>query len=553
MKMKSIFSIIFALVLVATSAFAAGYVTLNNDASASKDLTCTVSPATSGLSYIWTKNGQSVNPDDVSESQYVIPASKLTRGDTWRCEAVKDLGYDLGEFSYGYDSAVIVNAAPQFTSAPVLSVVTGSAYVYDSNAVDGDGDVLTYSLTSAPVGMTINPNNGLITWTAGSPGPYGVSISVTDGSATDVQAFTITVTPSAGILPVTAIATPNSGSVPLNVAFSTTIVGGTAPFTYAWDFTNDGTYDSLAATPTHTYSTAGTYTALVLVSDSMGLVGTDTVTITVNPVSGPGAPVFTTTSCPDAKVDEAYTCDINANGNGTVTFSLVSGPSGMTINSTTGIVSWTPSTDGSVSFTVRATAGILSTDKTYTIDVNGNAASQDDLFVDDIVFSVEQFYEGDTLDALVTLENQGNDRFNDLKVTMSIDDLGLEASTAKFDLRDGEKKTEEITLDLPASVAEGNYMVKFVISNDDVRLVRYQQIFIHGSSATAKNVQVVFNPSITASAPVEQKSSINWLGIWFMVLLILILLAVSAYLVRKAREGTQQKEVSIIALDNEQI
>ncbi|MBI2375710.1 MAG: tandem-95 repeat protein [Deltaproteobacteria bacterium] len=57
------------------------------------------------------------------------------------------------------------DSAPVFTSEPPLSVVQAGTYVYDADAFDGDiGDVLTYSLTHAPLGTTIDPITGLIQW-----------------------------------------------------------------------------------------------------------------------------------------------------------------------------------------------------------------------------------------------------------------------------------------------------------------------------------------------------------------------------------------------------
>ena len=51
--------------------------------------------------------------------------------------------------------------------------------------------------------------------------------------------------------------------------------------TYAWDLDGDGAYDdSTSATPSFTYSTAGTYTVRLRVTDAGGLSATDTVTVT---------------------------------------------------------------------------------------------------------------------------------------------------------------------------------------------------------------------------------------------------------------------------------
>src|SRR5262249_40019537 len=59
----------------------------------------------------------------------------------------------------------------------------GRPYDYDVEAVDGDGDSLTYALAAAPAGMTIDAATGRIHWDATDPelGTHPVTVRVTDG------------------------------------------------------------------------------------------------------------------------------------------------------------------------------------------------------------------------------------------------------------------------------------------------------------------------------------------------------------------------------------
>ena len=76
--------------------------------------------------------------------------------------------------------------------------------------------------------------------------------------------------PPAPVAPVVVFsATPLSGNAPLAVQF-TDASTGTAPLTYAWDFNNDGSVDNTTKSPSYTYTTAGTYTVNLTVTNAAG-------------------------------------------------------------------------------------------------------------------------------------------------------------------------------------------------------------------------------------------------------------------------------------------
>ncbi len=102
--------------------------------------------------------------------------------------------------SYSLNS---IKGAPMITSVPVTTATADILYSYDVNAIDPDvGDTLTYSLSTKPADMTINPATGLIMWQPGSDkGETNeiVVVKVTDSNsipAVATQSFTITVKPT---------------------------------------------------------------------------------------------------------------------------------------------------------------------------------------------------------------------------------------------------------------------------------------------------------------------------------------------------------------------
>jgi len=61
---------------------------------------------------------------------------------------------------------------------------------------------------------------------------------------------------------------PMAGNAPLSVQYHSSVTGGCPPYTYAWNFGDDG--NSREANPRHNYQTEGNYSASLAVTDSRG-------------------------------------------------------------------------------------------------------------------------------------------------------------------------------------------------------------------------------------------------------------------------------------------
>ena len=84
------------------------------------------------------------------------------------------------------------------------------------------------------------------------------------------------------------------------------------------------------------------------------------------------SPVIESDPVTTAKEGAAYTYDVEAtdpNGD-TLTYSLTTSPTGMTINSNTGVISWTPTAAGSFDVTVEVSDDSKSDTQSFTITVD---------------------------------------------------------------------------------------------------------------------------------------------------------------------------------------
>jgi hypothetical protein len=88
------------------------------------------------------------------------------------------------------------NSKPVFTSQPPSSVLANKQFKYQPAATDPDGDSVTFTLVSAPSGMTLNQNNEII-WTPSNAligKTVSVTISATDNyGATTEQTFELAI------------------------------------------------------------------------------------------------------------------------------------------------------------------------------------------------------------------------------------------------------------------------------------------------------------------------------------------------------------------------
>lgn len=188
-----------------------------------------------------------------------------------------------------------INNAPVIISTPLTDAQVNTVYQYSVVGHDPDQEGLTYSLTTAPTGMTIDATSGLIQWTpvAEQEGTQSVVVTASDVGGLEVsQSFDITVTAPVDELAAKIIANPVTGTSPLTVRFSSDVQNNNLVITgYAWDFDGDGTTDrsdSFGAPQTFTYNgePGDTFEASLTITISGNeepIIATQTITIENEP------------------------------------------------------------------------------------------------------------------------------------------------------------------------------------------------------------------------------------------------------------------------------
>lgn len=273
--------------------------------------------------------------------------------------------------------------AISITTTSLSSWTQGVDYVSSpahTLAASGGTLPLTWSIASGslPPGITLAPATGILSGAATSSGVYTFTAKVTDSAGTPQTAqatLSITINPQPTIL----TSSLTNGVVGLTYSQTLTMTGGTLPVT--WTLSGSTplppglTFNTGTGVITGTPTTSGTKSLDFTVTDAAGATGTKTLTIAVNsaldistPTSGVGAPSA-------ALIGSSYSFTFSTNNGGIAPYSwsVVSGavPLGLVFNKDTGVLSGTPTVEGSYTFIAQVQDFNGTTvQKTYTINAS---------------------------------------------------------------------------------------------------------------------------------------------------------------------------------------
>lgn len=271
---------------------------------------------------------------------------------------------------------------PVIVSTPESSVAkTNYTWFYYVNAIDQDGDTVSYSLIDAPEGMQIQSNTGRITWMPPAVlGDISFTVIASDGMHSGYQTVHLTViegiveyvpdiivysnppsTISAGkTYEYYVVATNNKNDNPLSYSLSAGSAEGAVL---------DPDTRILSWTPT----IPGEYPFTIQVSDGQGSIDHSwTVTVVEEQEQDLSPPEITSTAPTQAYsgIEYVYQVEATDNMSESLSYRFLDNirPEGMVISST-GLVTWTPELLGSYQMYIVVSDGINEADQNVTIKV----------------------------------------------------------------------------------------------------------------------------------------------------------------------------------------
>jgi uncharacterized protein YhjY with autotransporter beta-barrel domain len=242
--------------------------------------------------------------------------------------------------------AITINLNPPAITSPLaINAGSGAPISYQIVATNL---TTSFGATGLPTGLTVNTSTGLISGSVTVPSTqtFNATISATNATATTNRALTINISLSAPVVSSAGTASGNVGQ-----PFTYQIVASDIPTSYAATGLPPGlTLNTLTGLISGTPTTAGTFNASVTATNASGISPPRPVTITI--VLLP--PAITSAASASGTAGTALTYQITAS-NAPTSFSATGLPSGLSINTASGLISGTPAGAGTFAVTVGAT------------------------------------------------------------------------------------------------------------------------------------------------------------------------------------------------------
>lgn len=235
--------------------------------------------------------------------------------------------------------------APVITSANTAQGMVGEAFSYRITATNNP---TSYSASSLPDGLTLDPTSGIISGIPSKAANLVTKVMATNASGTGTAYVNITI--AAAVVPAPVITSALTATGTCNQSFSYDIVATNSPTSYgaAWlppGLSVNTTTGRIQGSP----SQAGTYASSISAGNAYGYARA-TLVLIINP----GSPIITSANSANAIMGKSFNYAITAS-NSPASFGASGLPPGLSIDTSTGVISGTPAQTGNHTVTISAT------------------------------------------------------------------------------------------------------------------------------------------------------------------------------------------------------
>ena len=246
------------------------------------------------------------------------------------------------DYSMGVNGTPVTPPPPVITSPPTDTATVGQPYNYQITATNNPTG---FGATGLPANLTVNDATGLISGTPLAEGISSITLSASNAGGTGTAPLTLTVNP-----PPPVITSPLTATATVGQLFNYQITATNSPTSFnATGLPAGLTVDTGTGLITGTPSAVG-MSSVTLSATNAGGTGTATLTLTVNPPP----PVITSPLTATATVGQLFNYQITAT-NSPTSFNATGLPTGLTVDTGTGLITGTPSVVGMSSVTLSAT------------------------------------------------------------------------------------------------------------------------------------------------------------------------------------------------------
>jgi uncharacterized repeat protein (TIGR03803 family) len=264
-----------------------------------------------------------------------------------------------GTGSSGLSVIVLFPEPPAITSA---QNATGQYGVIFNYQIAGTNYPTSFGATGLPTGLNVTSSSGLISGTPTVTGTFAATVSAINTGGTGSATITLTVLPPSPSISSALSATGTEG-----IAFIYQIVGTNNPTSFAAislpaGLSINASTGLISGTPTANGNFAPTMSVI-----NAGGTGSALLSLTILP----RLPVITSSTAITGTNGSSFSYLITATSNPS-SFDATGLPSGLTVNTSTGLISGTPTTNGTFAATISATnaGGMGLAPLLLTINVN---------------------------------------------------------------------------------------------------------------------------------------------------------------------------------------